>query len=360
VDKNLNGWGERALHLAVSRPWPEITEAVLENGADIHTKDIDGNTPLARAAFWGNAGAVERLLQLGADPAEANEDRQTPLWIAAARGQREALSLLLEAGADPEVKGLLAPYGETTPLTAALTGGYTAAARILLRSGADPELRTGGSEELPEPLTSLQAAILAGRAESVALLLQSSAYLERAFTETDPEILLAREAGYHLIESLLLRQEGRYSPGAAEKLRIRLNGNSTLSLAILPFRGGLDAALRLTMDSILVQKLQNNPQLRLVSRGDLKALFEEVNFQLSGLTSEEGPAAVELGRLTPAEYLLLPAYTAEESGGGYLQLSLISVAEGASAGRQLARVSDPSDLEAALLQALEEIGLSMN
>ncbi|MDY7028466.1 MAG: ankyrin repeat domain-containing protein [Spirochaetota bacterium] len=358
VYKNLNGWGESALHLAVSRPWPEITEAVLADGADINKKDIDGNTPLAKAAFWGNADAVDRLLRLGADPDEANQDGQTPLWIAAARGQREALCRLLEAGADPETEGLLAPYGGTTPLTAALTGGYTAAASILLQFGADPELRTGGSEELPEPLTALQAAIHAGRAESVALLLQSPAYSDVRFTKNDPELFIAREGHKSLIESLLLRQEARYSPGAAEKLRIRLEGNRAVALAALPFRGSLEPALLISLEDALIQDVQQNPKLTLVSRGGLEALFEEINFQLSGLTSDDGPAAAELGRLTRAEYILLPSYTAEESGEGYLRLSLISVAEGALAGRQFVRVSDPSGLEAALHRALGEIGLS--
>ena len=61
--------GASALHLSVLRKNIEITNLLLDAGADIEIKSRDGfdSTPLIWAAFWGIPEMVELLVESGAD-----------------------------------------------------------------------------------------------------------------------------------------------------------------------------------------------------------------------------------------------------------------------------------------------------
>ena len=50
---------------------------LLEYGADPNTADGTGNTALAKASIYGNAGTVKLLLEHGADPDIRNNKGQT-------------------------------------------------------------------------------------------------------------------------------------------------------------------------------------------------------------------------------------------------------------------------------------------
>jgi len=73
--------GASALHLAVSLGNREITELLLENGADIDIKARDQyeGTPLHWAAYLGQKEMVELLVEAGADINAPDVNGYTPL-----------------------------------------------------------------------------------------------------------------------------------------------------------------------------------------------------------------------------------------------------------------------------------------
>ncbi|CAD7704674.1 unnamed protein product [Ostreobium quekettii] len=62
--------GDAPLHIssaAVGAPSEDITNALLNSGADIDARGIAGLTPLMRAAYYGNLGVMKLLVNRGAD-----------------------------------------------------------------------------------------------------------------------------------------------------------------------------------------------------------------------------------------------------------------------------------------------------
>ena len=95
-------------------PW---LQSLLDRGCDpnvVSTNPTDLGlvaSPLAAAAFEGNAESVKILLGHGARPnLVAGRTKTTPLMAAAYSGHAEVVALLLAAGADP---GLKDDFGET-------------------------------------------------------------------------------------------------------------------------------------------------------------------------------------------------------------------------------------------------------
>jgi len=56
-----------------------VVQLLLEKGADIESKDTDGQTPLSWAAQDGCEAVVQLLLEKGADIESKDTDGQTPL-----------------------------------------------------------------------------------------------------------------------------------------------------------------------------------------------------------------------------------------------------------------------------------------
>lgn len=99
-----------------SRPQGDLTEQLaealrrsdavsvrrlLDVGADVNAKLVDGVTPLMVAADCGAADLVELLIKAGAAVDEHDRNGFTALMFAAGRGDFRSAEALLEAGADP-------------------------------------------------------------------------------------------------------------------------------------------------------------------------------------------------------------------------------------------------------------------
>ena len=78
----------------------EIMVAILNNGADILSKDEKGNSALHRAAMEGHDEIVKELLDRGLDVNLRGWNDWTPLIWAAFSGQESTFNILLEASAD--------------------------------------------------------------------------------------------------------------------------------------------------------------------------------------------------------------------------------------------------------------------
>ena len=125
---------EVAFKWAVQAGQVDVVQLLLENGADIESRD-NIKTPLSYAAQAGHLAVVELLLEKGAD-IESRNNSQTPLSYAAKAGQVEVVELLLEKGADIESRD-----NSQTPLSYAAEAGQVAVIEMLVYSGANTKRR---------------------------------------------------------------------------------------------------------------------------------------------------------------------------------------------------------------------------
>jgi ankyrin repeat protein len=142
---------------------------LIDRGADIKIKLVDGRTPVYQAAMLGNGVPVLRLLlQKGAEPDVKTITGMTPLMEAASRSRVEAMRLLIDKGADAKASNAA---GRTVLMMAASTGS-TEAVRLLLGKGADPNAMSKRKE------TALAAAATTGVEHTVKLLLDYGAKVD--------------------------------------------------------------------------------------------------------------------------------------------------------------------------------------
>lgn len=81
----------------------QVTELLLEHGADLHVLDDAGRTALSHAAEHGNPDIVQSLIDAGAEIHAADMEGRTALMFAADLGSAEAIEVLLATGANPHV-----------------------------------------------------------------------------------------------------------------------------------------------------------------------------------------------------------------------------------------------------------------
>ena len=118
---------------------------LLAEGAEVNSRDNEGNTLLMLAAHAGNLAMVHALIKSGADVNACDERGWTPLMKAAYnadldRGFADVVQALIDAGANVEMP---IGYG-IRPLMLAAGYGETAVVETLLNAGADVLARNEG------------------------------------------------------------------------------------------------------------------------------------------------------------------------------------------------------------------------
>lgn len=106
--EKLDFWAETAMEVEGATPLMkaasdndiELMEKLLQEGADINEKDSEGSTALHWAVFDGQYEAAKFLLEKGADPNTVDVYGSTPLITAVFMEDAELVALLLEYGAD--------------------------------------------------------------------------------------------------------------------------------------------------------------------------------------------------------------------------------------------------------------------
>lgn len=138
------GPGNRtALHFACNTNNIELIKFLVERNADIHAKDIDGDTPLHWAAFAGREATIAYLLEQGARINEKNNSNNVPLVYAVNNGWSAAVDVLLKNGAevntDPDNGGI--------SMQSAAISGHQSLVTLLLEKGGDIDFHplSGGS-----------------------------------------------------------------------------------------------------------------------------------------------------------------------------------------------------------------------
>ncbi|WP_257263138.1 ankyrin repeat domain-containing protein [Endozoicomonas sp. ONNA2] len=139
VTERLNGSGFDLLD-AASQGNLASAKALLEQGADIESRDQAGKTPLFRAVMSNNPDIVNFLLDAGASVHARDCDDLTPLHEA--RSQ-EIVKALLARGADIEAGDRF----QATPLIYATTIDCLEAVKALLAEGANANARDDYHEQ---------------------------------------------------------------------------------------------------------------------------------------------------------------------------------------------------------------------
>lgn len=164
------------LFKAVKYAGPRRCEALIEAGAQVDARDLEGWTPLhyainrMRDPDQRDPRTARMLIEAeGADIDAVGNDGSTPLWLAARHGAIEVLDLLVEHGADLGQRG---DYGMTLLMEAASSGG-TEMTRHLIAQGADVNA-SADSGAAP-----ISFAAHHGNVEALDLLLEHGATLDQ-------------------------------------------------------------------------------------------------------------------------------------------------------------------------------------
>ena len=69
----------------------EIVKALIEHGADVNVRGLDGDTPLHDAAVNGHEEITIVLIQSGGNPESENDKKETPIEVAEGKPQIQGL-----------------------------------------------------------------------------------------------------------------------------------------------------------------------------------------------------------------------------------------------------------------------------
>jgi ankyrin repeat protein len=138
----LNGHNEQTAAAVPEAPWVKSVRRLLDSGANIEAKDEEGDTPLIRAASFGQTETFELLLERGAKINVRDKRGMTPLIAAACacavatmNSTYDIMRILLEKGTDVNAR---TRDGTTALMMAAGSPDDPASVKLLLSRGADP------------------------------------------------------------------------------------------------------------------------------------------------------------------------------------------------------------------------------
>ncbi|XP_035826279.1 transient receptor potential cation channel subfamily A member 1 homolog [Aplysia californica] len=121
------------LHVASENGFLEITQCLLDSGADLDDKNEEEQTPLHLAAKYGRTNIVRELIKRDKTIVnDEDENSNTALHLAAQYGHNKVAKVLLDLGADVSARN----YNQWTPLDLAASKGWTKTCTVLLEEDA--------------------------------------------------------------------------------------------------------------------------------------------------------------------------------------------------------------------------------
>ena len=174
----------------------EILNELIAAGADIHKKNIYGNSPIILAADRGHHLSVIELVKAGADVNSTDENGTSILMYASDNANLDTVKYLLIAGANVNQQ---AKKGNS-PLIFAIDRNQPRIVKYLLDHGAMLDL--GGVASLP-------FAVAKGYLKVVEVLLRREVEVDVNVQtpEGDTSLILAIDKGYNEIAKMLLKAE---------------------------------------------------------------------------------------------------------------------------------------------------------
>ncbi|KAL5375727.1 hypothetical protein DPSP01_010959 [Paraphaeosphaeria sporulosa] len=260
VDGDRDDNGFTLLHKAAQHENLWMISLLLSRGADIENASNDGTTPFLLAC-QGSIEVAMQLIERGANPKAKVKVNTSALHAMAGQGQT-SFTVLLEMGLDINEQSV----NGFTPLACALSRGHEAVALMLIEKGAHVDWKTdqghtalhfaarNGMQRIIELIvgdvdvnavdtrgwTCLHEACATGNTAVVALLLDSTADIERPLPNGDRPLHCALVNGKEDI-SLVLLERGADSAAIASKKRTPLHIAANYGLA-----RAADALLTLT------------------------------------------------------------------------------------------------------------------
>ncbi len=185
-------------------PWYGIHEAAesgntrqvkqfIDKGAEVNSRNEDGDTTLHLAALYDSKKMIELLIANGAVVDAKNNIGETPLHNAAWAGETTTVGALLEHGADVNAKD---NYGDT-PLHEAVRKGHKNIVKILLAHEANMNIQNNRGQ------TPLAKAVFWGYKDLTELLIEQGAEVNIADKKGRTPLSIAIEEKYKGIEELL-------------------------------------------------------------------------------------------------------------------------------------------------------------
>jgi ankyrin repeat protein len=191
----------------------QIIKLIIENKADVNTKDVFLETLLMKATNYRNLEATRVLLETATNINEQNSSGKTALFIAvsAATRNRKSWTSDEDIAAFTSITGLLLSSGADSniwdrdgrlPLCMAIEARSNNFTKLLLENRADPNKMTKEGK-LP-----LETAIKAHSADLIKLLLTHGAEPQKMNKENKPPLQIAIQEG-SIDLTLLLLEKGR-------------------------------------------------------------------------------------------------------------------------------------------------------
>ncbi len=126
----------------------EITQLLIDNGADVNGVSENGLSAIRMAIFNGHKDLVQLLIGNGADVCAADQDGVTAIHTAAMHNRTEIVRVLIENGADVNAVG----KGGLTAMQIALSDNRKELMQLLIENGAETSPQITAEDVMSEKL----------------------------------------------------------------------------------------------------------------------------------------------------------------------------------------------------------------
>ena len=133
--RDMDGW--TPLHSASSMGHVNVVRILIESNADVSAQDMDGWTPLLWASSMGHVDVARMLLEFDADVSAQTQDGRTPLHWASGMGHVDVAQMLIGRGADMSAQD----KDGWTPLHWASNDGHVDLAQMIVGRGANVSIQ---------------------------------------------------------------------------------------------------------------------------------------------------------------------------------------------------------------------------